>query len=576
MVMQALVLKKTMWISCLAVGVVVFSCGDGDDDDKKRTPAATEISFPAGVDHPDEDRPAETATGGEPVITDLSYSKVARQGGDLTGLITFTDPDDYTKVTTLLFKLDQDDGFFEFAVTPVLDPLHPTNPPYIAFSIQLAENFTPGIFTFWIGLRDTDGNVSNYLHKVLIVRALKDLGITSMTPLDGATAVPLNTTIRVTFSQQVFSHEAALTLLEGSTQITGTGYMSGNGLVMTFIPDTFLAPDAVHHATITLLVNNQSLTTSFTAEAASPLPSPADLVGKTFSVTMDKDNLIEPEEGKAIFDTIPILPTILMKMLSLNGDTITSLSGAASGGAGGFVQMSAVPTFGPSPSRFVDPYFWSGPTEMIIDLSALGLPGKIGVYGINVSGKFAESGGVVTGFDHGSFTAYIDSAEANAIVSEIVMGEIDVCEILPLCDKDGLIRVRAENVTGFHEPGIDYLYDMTCAADSDTVYAVTGDNLVVTCTTLEDALPYQGGDITFLAKTGVASGSTQVGAWDTTGYTCTGDPPSCQVPDLSGQISLTLTLDPDELSPGDTSFRVGGTTASPIGNMSRTYPVSVE
>jgi hypothetical protein len=568
-------LKKMMWAFLLAVVMALFGCGPDHDDDGGPSSAVTEIKFLGGTDHPQEEKPVSTSTGNDPVITDFSYSKVVRQCGDFTGTVTFTDPDDYTGVTTLLIKIDQAEGFTEFEVVPVLDLL--SGLPRIAFTIQLAENFTPGIFTFYLGVQDVDGNVSNYLHKVLIVKSLQDLAITSMTPLDGSTGVPLNTTVRVTFSQQVFSHETSFTLLEGSTPITGTSYMSGNGLVMTFIPDSFLLSDTAHRATITLTVNNKSLTHTFLTEDSVPLSSPADLVGKTFSISMDKDNLIEPEEGKAVFDVIPFLPTILMKVLSFSGDEFQNLSAAAEDDpAGGYKQSAGVPTFGPNPSNFTNPYFSAGPTEMIIDLGVLGLPGVIGVYGITVSGNFVETGGQITGFENGSFSAYLDSVEVNAIISIIAMGEVDVCEILPLCDKDGFIRVRAENVEGAWETGITYLYDMTCTSSPDSIEASTGGSLLVTCTVLEDGSGYLGDDITFLAQTGVLSGSTEVGTWNTTGYTCSGTPPTCAVPDGTGQISLTVTIGANELESGDESFRVGGSTISPAGEMTRTQSVQVD
>jgi len=567
-------LMKVMSAACLALAMTALSCGEDGDGDDRGYWAPTAIEFIGGLYHPDEDKPGETATGGEPVITELSYTKVVRQGGDLTGYVSFTD-NDYTTVTTLLLKIDQDGGFTEFAVTPMLDPL--SMQTRIGFTIELAKNFTPGVFTFHIGIRDTDGAVSNYLHRVLIVKSLQDLAITSMTPFDGSTGEALNLSIRTTFSQQVFSDEVDLTLTHGATAIGGTSYMSGNGRAMTFIPDSFLSPGAVHRATVTLTVNNKQLTQTFTTEDPALLSTPDDLTGKTFGVSIGKDNLIEPEEGKALFDTIPVLPTILFKVLSYGGTSFPTLSAMGEDdGMGGYKQSPLVPTFGPSSSEFANPYFKSGPSSMGIDLGVFGFTGVLGINGIYVSGKFVQDGDTITGIENGSFSAYIDSAEANAVISVIAMGEIDVCEILPLCDGDGLIRLRAENVDGQWQQGVAALYEMTCVADSNTIDAAAGGDIQVTCTTLEDAVPYQGGDITFLAQKGALPSVTEVGTWNTGAYVCAGVPPTCQVPDASGVINVTVAIAPGELNPGDTSFRVGGTSASPPGDMTRVQSVAVQ
>jgi len=412
---------------------------------------------------------------------------------------------------------------------------------------------------------------------VLIVKSLQDLAITSMTPFDGSTGEALNLSIRTTFSQQVFSDEVDLTLTHGATAIGGTSYMSGNGRAMTFIPDSFLSPGAVHRATVTLTVNNKQLTQTFTTEDPALLSTPGDLTGKTFGVSIGKDNLIEPEEGKALFDTIPVLPTILFKVLSYGGTNFQTLSAMGEDdGMGGYKQSPLVPTFGPSASEFANPYFKSGPSSMGIDLGVFGFAGVLGINGIYVSGKFVQDGDTITGIENGSFSAYIDSEEANAVISVIAMGEIDVCEILPLCDGDGLIRLRAENVDGQWQQGVTALYEMDCVADANTIDAAIGGDILVTCTTLEDAVPYQGGDVTFLAQKGALPSVTEVGTWNTGALVCAGTPPTCQVPDASGVITATVAIAPGELNSGDASFRVGGTTASPPGDMTRVQSVAVQ
>jgi hypothetical protein len=555
------------------VAIMVVSCDEHDNGDDHGSLEVTAIKFIDGLNHPGEDKPVETATGGEPVITELSYSKVVRQGGNFSGYLSFTD-DDYTGVTTLLIKIDQDDGFTEFAVTPVLDPLSTLT--RIGFNIEMARNFTPGVFTFYIGLKDTDGNVSAYLHRILIVKSLQDLSITSMTPFDGSIEEALNLSIRATFSQQVFSDETKITLMEGETPILGTSYMSGNGRAMTFIPDIFLSPNAVHRANITLTVNNKQLSHTFTTEDPAPLPTPNDLVGKTFGVSIGKDNLIEPEEGKALFDTIPVLPTILFKVLDYSGTSLQTLSAIGEeDGMGGHEQSPLVPTDGPSASDFVNPYFKSGPSSMGLDLGSFGLAGVLSIEDIYLTGKFVTQGNTITAIENGSFSGNLDSEEANAVISVIAQGDIDVCEILPMCDRDGLILLRAEKVDGQWQQGIAALYEMNCVADANTIVAALGGDITVTCTTLEDALPYQGGDITLLAQKGTMT-STDIGTWNTGAYVCSGTPPTCQVPDASGVITAIVTVSSGELTTGETSFRVGGSCSSPIGTMHRVQSVALE
>lgn len=568
-------MRMTLFLTVAAV-LLLFSCEQGSEESGGGG-ARYEIKFMSALEHPTQEKPAPTAAVNAPVITDLTYTKVTRQGGDFTGAVTFTDLGDYTKVTTLLLAIDQGQGFMEFPVVPFQDPL--TSRVKVNFSLRLSDRFLPGIFTFYLGLKDTDGNVSNYLHRVLIVKSLADLAVVSLTPLDQTAEASLNLTVRADFSQQVFRQEASIALFDGPTPVPGTSYMSANGMTLTFIPDSFLQPDTAYRVTVSLLVNGKSLTHSFTTESAPPLSNPGDLIGKTFSVELSADNLIEPAEGRLLFDAVPVLPVILIKALVLSGDTLTTLSAAGEdNGSGGIKQISLVPTFGPSAANFMDPYFLSGPSDMVVDLSALGYPGSIAVHDIFVSGRFVENaGGLIQGFTRASFSGYVDAAEVNAIISYFAVGsKVQVCEILPVCDPAGLIRIRAEELEGNWEQGIAHLYDMSCAANPDTVNAVAGGSLQVTCTTQEDASGYQGGNIKFLAQTGTFPNSHEVGTWDTTGYSCSGAPPVCAVPDASGQINLTLTLASGDLASGDISFRVGGITTSPIGDMTRTQSVAVQ
>lgn len=534
-----------------------------------------DLDFVGGLKHENADRPDPIPDPAAPRLTDTGYYPITRQGGKLTGVLTFQD-DEFSGVTTLILQVEGSAHYFTFSVSPLEDPLNP-GLTTINFSVELSRRFRPGIYTLYMGLGDEDGHVSGYAACLLVVKSLKDLQIAELLPRNGEEA-GANVQIQARFSQQIFPGEAEITLRRNGESVAGAMRFSPNGRTLTFYPDELLAPGAEYVATAMILVNGHSLTSRFTTVNPPPLPDSSALTGRTFGFILARDNVVEPEEGKVIFDFLMGgLPPILTKILSLeNGRTMAVLGAVAQqNGDTGWVQAPLVPAFGPDPGELFNPWFKTGPAEFLIPLAPLGLPGAIGLHELRLSGCFTSLAGAPVGFQKGVLTGRIDSREINVVLEQLMGNPFELCGLLPLCDEEGFVIVRAENLSGFVVTGLEALYGIKCETDVNTVNGEDGGSLRITCITQRDAQGFPGNDLTFFAKTGTLGNEREVGTWDFLAADCAGAPPVCHVP-ASGEVSVQLNLAAGELVPGDPSFRVGASYPAPPGTMTASRAVSVQ
>jgi len=562
-------------VAAALVGLGLIGCGKSDNASSAAAPVFN-LNFIGGQIVPGE-RPAAAPGPSAPVIRDTDYYPITRQGGSLHGVITFDD-DDYTGVTTLVLQFEGSGQYFTFDVTPLDDPLNPGTTT-INFTISLDPLFLPGTYTLYMGLIDEDGNVGDYVARLLVVKSLADLTIASLDPADGSADVGANAVVRAEFSQQVLDGEAEIVVEKGGAPVAGTTRLSSDGRTMVFTPDDLFEPGAVYQATAAILVSGVSRSSAFTILNPPPLSDPSALADLVFALNLAEDNLVEPREGKALFSIISVLPAILTKVVSVDAGTgaMTSVGGMGQDTGGGvYQQVSLAPAFGPNPGLLDNPWFSLGPSRLVIPLAPLGLPGELALDHMMLSGHFiTDGGGAVTGFEQGVVTARVNSADINGVL-EVLMGySVDLCQLIPICDADGMVWIRAENISSPVVSGIDFLYGINCQADPDSINAAAGGDIDVTCTETRDGAGFQVADIAFSALTGPAGGDTAVGAWNYLGESCSGTPPVCAVP-ASGQVTVRLTLDPDELTAGDRNFRVGGAYSSPPGPMATARAIAVQ
>lgn len=562
----------------LLFSFLLLGCESSRSSDTSSSHAVkTNLDFLGGVKHLTTLRPAATASPETPVITDTAYYPILRQGGDLDLVVTFDD-DSFAGVTTLIFQLEGSPDYFSFPVVPLQDPLSP-GVITVNLTAGLDPHFRPGTYTLYMGLLDEDGNVSAYVSRLLVVKSLAELEIAELIPANGATGVAANTLIQARLSQQVFAGEAEIILKQAGQVVPGSLRLSPNGRTLYFHPDELLESGGVYAAVATILVNGKSSSASFTVSSPPALTSPGNLPGAVLGILLTKDSLVEPEEGKMVFDLLTAMPPFLIKVTSLDqGTGVIQTVGAlgADDGGGGWVQSNMVPAFGPNSGAFANPWLLLGPAEVLVPLADLGIPGSVGIHELMISGSFTQdAGGAVTGLAQGALTGRIDSQEINPIISQLMGKSVDLCELVPLCDQNGMILIRAEGLAGFVVPGIDYLYGIKCGTDPTSVNAASGGSLMLTCETRRDGQAFQGNDISFSAKTWTGGSEQEVGTWDILAETCAGTPPVCSVPP-SGRVTLKLNLDPAELVSGDLTFRLGGAYSAPPGPLSAAVGVAVE
>lgn len=552
--------------------------GNGSNSNVAAPSNPFNTDFLGGEKHDQSNRPDPTPGPGIPIITDTNYYPLLRQGGQLTGVLTFDD-DNFMGITTVILQVEGANQYFSFAVTPIEDPLNP-GITTVTFTATLDPNFQPGDFTLYMGLMDEDGNVSEYLARLLVVKSIADLSIAEIIPGDGAVNVAVNTRIQVNFSLQVYPGEVEISVLHNGLPVPGAVQLSPNGRKLLFNPDDLLVPGNSYNATATILVNGNSMSSSFSTANPPPLSAPADLAGKIFGTILTKESIVEPEEGKLVFDLImSMLAPILNKIMSLDTGTgaITTVGGLSQpDGSGGWLQSSMIPAYGPDPGALMNPWFSLGPSEFVLPLAPLGLPGNISIHDMLISGHFvADLTGVITGFERGTLTGRIDSREINVVLEAFMHRKADLCQLVSICDDEGFVPLRLEELSGFAVQGIDYLYGIECNSDVNTIQADSGGPIQVSCSTMQDGSAFQGNDITFFAATNITGSQQDVGVWDNLAAVCTGTPPTCQV-GPTGQVTVQVTIAAGELTSGDITFQVGGSYSSPPGNMSISASVTVQ
>lgn len=522
-------------LSAIGLILLVYALGCSSSGGSKQNaapvPQAWNLDISSGADAAPGALPEPLAVGNAPIITDVTYPRVLRQGGELGISVDFTDPAP-SDVDTLFIQFVGADEHYTAAVTPGLDLL--TGQWYVSADLVLSENFEPGSHGFILTLSDAEGNVAEYAGRAFIVKALDEITLVSVDPANGAAGVNINTIVKAKFNVPVYTGDADIVLSDGAANVPGVTRNTANGNYALFLPDVFLTPDTDYTVTITLY-DRFTYVSTFRTQALSPVPDPASLVGKVFVVPLAGGDMVEPEEAQELFQSLGGTLTLLLMVTdvdTVNG-TIRSIGGMASGNEViGFSQNLAVPLYSSaSASTFLNPYFDSGASDIILDLAVIGLSGGIGLYDTTITGSFAADG---NSFSNGIYSGHMDSIEVNAIISDVLNIRFDVCDLSQVCDDDGNVPIRAEDITGNYDAAILHLYDLVISPNPASLPA-TGGVITVTGSVSRDGVAWNPGSTVTLATTD--------GTWD--------QPGGVYTPDANGQFTATLTIADADVNSGD-------------------------
>jgi hypothetical protein len=352
-----------------------------------------------------------------------------------------------------------------------------------------------------------------------------------------------------------------LILAQNHQAVPGTIRLLPNMKGITLVPDLFLLPNTDYVATLTLgEVETGGVTTEVHRFTTGPLVPCPDLSGRVYSVALGAQNIVEPAGAEMIFSALP-MPRILLKIKTFNEAAGTLESVGAVALENPLRQSLDIPNLRfPEPSEnLLNPYFKAGPAIFNIDLDALTggqIDVAINIYDFSLSGEFTPAG---DGFVHAIATGYLDAQELNDAIHSFLGASYNVCFSLPdVCDADGRVAFRAENLAGIYEPSLGDFYDLTVAVNPTTAPQAAGGAVAVSGQYLFNGDP----EGTHTVNLSTTHGTLSCGG------------ASCSVSTAGGLYSATLTV-PAGLAAG-TKITVSASSSSPIGTLNRTKKVRVE
>jgi hypothetical protein len=380
-------------------------------------------------------------------------------------------------VNKLLVQIVGANEHYSCEVEPMPDPI--SGKLLVNVEDLLSENFEPGAHGFLLTLVDLAGNVAEYSGKAFWVKTLAEIKLTSLSPQDGENDVNLNASVWAGFNVPLYAGDVTIELTDDSGTVAGETRLTANGKYAFFLPSEFLKPNTDYHVKITLY-NQLGLSSSFHTESPLPILSPLDLIGKVFVAPLAEGVLLEPEEAQAFFGELGASLIVLLMVTEVDpiSGTIEMVGALGEGSEGSYQQNLTVGLFQSSaPTPFSNPYFLTGPADIILDLVSIGMPGSLGLYDILISGAFSEDG---SSFSNGVYSGFLNPPEVNAVLKEVIGLNLDVCQLAQACDQQGRLPLRAYDINGFFYPDIQHLYDLTIIPDvqslppSGGVITITG------------------------------------------------------------------------------------------------------
>lgn len=523
------------------------SCGSSDGSTttpQQSSPLPWDLLIVEGADRIEGGIPSPVSDGSAPQIISVTHPRVIRQGGYLKLAVYFSDAMP-TDVNKLLIQIIGADEHYSCDVEPILDPI--SGNLLVNAEFLLSGNFEPGPHGFLLTLTDAAGNVAEHFGKAFWVKTLAEIQLTSLTPQDGENDVSLNTSIWAGFNVPLYAGDVTIELSDENGAVAGETRLTANGKYAFFLPSEFLKPGTNYHVKVTLY-NQLEFFSSFNTKTPSPVLLPADLIGKIFVAPLADGLLLEPEEAQAFFGELGASLIVLLMVTDVDplAGTIEMVGALGEGGGGSYRQNLTVGVFQASaPTPFFNPYFLTGPADIILDLVSIGMPGSIGLYDIIISGAFSDDG---SSFSKGVYSGFLNPAEVNAVLKEVIGLNLDVCKLAQACDQNGRLPLRAVNINGFFYPDIQHLYDLRISADVQS-------------------LPPAGGVITIngeMVRDGIGWNpsaeilmESNAGTWDqaggiyfadgTGGFTAILTVANGEVP-AGGEISIKASLAPAELN----------------------------
>ena len=240
--------------------------------------------------------------------------------------------------------------------------------------------------------------------------------VTSVSPADDATGVTVDTVVLALFSESVDA--ATITVTTGSTTVSGTTTLQGDGSSATFTPKSDLDRDTTYDVDVAVCDSTSS--TSFTT-----LPegvAAADLEGKTYDFDLATAEWIEPTFGASLIEYFEANHVLIMvEDVDEAAETIDGL------GAAGWRpdEKSAVEQYPCADAADFDPVpfpdnpaFAFGPDEFSLGDKSL----DVEIHDAEMSGLFSADGSTV---DDAHFEGLVDLRNVSA-------GEATACQFIEL------------------------------------------------------------------------------------------------------------------------------------------------
>jgi hypothetical protein len=238
--------------------------------------------------------------------------------------------------------------------------------------------------------------------------------VVSLTPADGATDVPIDSTVVLTLSAPVTEGQASLAIAPAAD---GVAELSEDGTTLTWTPAATLARDTAHTVTATVCGTSVSQTFTTVGEAIT-----APIVGRTYDVDLAGRDLtwVKPNAtAGAILVGQLETQNFLFNVQAADDTTIDLVGAVAYEDGGDVVQYECAPALDFVPGNFTsNPFFHVGPQDSELSASGITVP----MLQLEVEGRFADDASAI---EDVTLTGLIDVAELGTL-----LGTTDPCSYL--------------------------------------------------------------------------------------------------------------------------------------------------
>lgn len=240
-----------------------------------------------------------------------------------------------------------------------------------------------------------------------------------------------------------------------TTDVPGQQATSDDGLTVTWVPDSPLAPETAYHASLTFCGGTQDLDFT-TSDLGKPLIDPQALVGRVYAVNLPEANIVSPAGLGGFLG--PMLAVVLAEVVAVSDTDLDVLGAVAVTGSAPPVEDYCTPTIDFPPGAFAEqPYFHLGPAD--VDLVVSGSIVTVG--DLELTGTFSADGSY---FGGGVFTGLVDTRPLSLAQNPDGDGS-DVCVLVSglgvecaNCPTDGqpfCLSLIADNITAQATAGGD-------------------------------------------------------------------------------------------------------------------------